>query len=135
MNYTIQPFQKKIKKPWGSEIIYTHSDSPYTGKILHVRAGCQLSFQYHDKKQETVCLYSGEAILWLEDATGKIQKLPMIMHYGYVVFPMQKHRIIAIQDTVVLESSLPERGITFRIEDDYNRTDENEASRSQENRG
>ena len=49
----------KVTKPWGHETIWALSDR-YVGKILHINAGHELSVQYHNKKDETIYLLSGE---------------------------------------------------------------------------
>jgi mannose-6-phosphate isomerase len=42
----------RIEKPWGEEEIIV--DTPnYRIKIIHVKAGCRLSKQYHNEKEET----------------------------------------------------------------------------------
>src|SRR5690348_5407816 len=56
---------RRVDKPWGYEIIWAHTDH-YVGKILHVNAGHQLSVQYHNQKDETVHLLSGEMIYWVK---------------------------------------------------------------------
>ncbi len=50
-----------VPKPWGHETIWAHTDR-YVGKVLHIRAGHALSVQYHDRKDETIHLLSGEMI-------------------------------------------------------------------------
>src|SRR5512132_1564402 len=49
----------RVPKPWGHETIWAQSDR-YVGKILHINAGQELSVQYHNRKDETVYLLSGE---------------------------------------------------------------------------
>lgn len=134
-DFSLVPHQQKVKKPWGYEIHYTPPDFPHTGKILFVEAGKKPSFQYHDEKEETICLYSGKALIWLENSQGKIEKIPMELQKGYVVKPFQKHRVEALEDAYFLEASSPETGTTVRLEDDYKRPDETEDVREQKNRG
>lgn len=43
---------REVSKPWGSELWFAHTDQ-YAGKILRVRAGCRLSVQFHEEKDET----------------------------------------------------------------------------------
>ena len=52
----------KVEKPWGHELVWARSDR-YVGKILHVKAGHILSLQYHNFKDETMHVLSGELIL------------------------------------------------------------------------
>lgn len=132
MEYPTQPFLQRIEKPWGFELIYTPDTLGYTGKILMVKAGCKLSFQYHDQKVETLCLFSGKALIWLENSEREIEKIIMVPMNGYTVAIGQKHRIEALEDSYVLESSLPETGTTFRVEDDFQRPDETEQLRSEQ---
>ena len=124
------PFGQEIKKPWGKEIIITHPQLERVGKIIFVNAGSKLSLQYHDQKEETLVLFSGQAIIWLENDQGKIEKFNMMLKKGYLIRPNQKHRVEAVKDSVIFEVSSPEAGNTFRIEDDYRRGTETEADRN-----
>ena len=119
--FTTKPYSKKIPKPWGYEIIFTPSNLKRVGKILYVKKGHRLSLQYHNKKEETLCLISGKAKIWLENSQGKILHLPMKPKIGYTILSGQKHRIEAIEDSYITEVSSLETGQTFRIEDDYGR--------------
>ena len=53
---------RKIEKPWGSELIWAHTDK-YVAKILTISPGQKLSRQYHEKKAETIYVSSGTLIL------------------------------------------------------------------------
>src|SRR5688500_9418241 len=53
-----------VPKPWGHETIWAKTDR-YVGKILHIKAGHALSVQYHNRKDETVYLLSGELKYWV----------------------------------------------------------------------
>ena len=117
-------YSTKINKPWGYEIIFTPPDSPVTGKILHLNQGAKFSYQYHDKKEETLCLLKGEAKIIIEG-----QEFKMEPQKGYLIKPMVKHRCQGITDCDILEASTKEEGQTVRIEDDYQRGTETEESR------
>ena len=134
-SFTTSTFQQRIAKPWGEEIIYTPNHTKMTGKILHVNAGARLSLQYHEKKQETLTLFSGRAILWIENSSGEIEKISMEPLYGYTVQPHQKHRIEAIENSIILEASTAEQGTTIRIDDDYGRKEETDEIRKSPDRG
>lgn len=131
----MKPFQLKVEKPWGYELILTPPESPVTGKILHLNAGCRFSLQYHDKKKETLTLIFGQALLILEDENGKLQEIKMEPKKGYFIKPLQKHRAKGITDCDILEASTREEGNTVRIEDDYARGTETEEMRKLPNRG
>ena len=133
--YNVVPFQKRIEKPWGYEIIYTPDTALAVGKIIHVNAGKRLSLQYHDEKIETLCLIEGKAKITLLGKDGATVELPMEFGKGYFVQKGQTHRVAAITDIVFVESSTPEVGNTFRIEDDNNRANETEIIRKTQNRG
>ena len=53
-----------VPKPWGHETIWAKTDR-YVGKIIHIKAGHALSVQYHNRKDETVYLLSGELKYWV----------------------------------------------------------------------
>lgn len=134
-NFSVTGFSKKIIKPWGEELIYTPDSLDRTGKILSVKKGFRLSFQYHEQKEETLCLFSGSALLWLENHEGEVEKISMSLNHGYTVIVGQKHRIEATENSIILEVSSKETGTTVRVEDDYNRSDETDNIRSKPNRG
>ncbi|OGF69607.1 hypothetical protein A3C75_01895 [Candidatus Giovannonibacteria bacterium RIFCSPHIGHO2_02_FULL_44_31] len=129
-----KPFQEKIIKPWGKEIIFTPKELGRTGKILSIRSKKRLSFQYHDNKEETLCLFSGSVLLLIENDDSKLQKINMEPQKGYTILPKQKHRLEALEDSIVLEISSQEKGNTIRLKDDYNRGTETEDERNKPNR-
>jgi mannose-6-phosphate isomerase-like protein (cupin superfamily) len=110
---------KKIDKPWGYELIWAHTDR-YVGKVLHIREGESLSYQYHRVKDETICLLSG--ILDLEiEVDGERKVLRLEPEDCFHITPRMKHRMIAIEECDVLESSTPELEDVVRLEDRYGR--------------
>jgi len=135
VNFSVIPFFEKIDKPWGYEIIYTPKHAPATGKILHVFAGKRLSLQYHDEKIETLCLIDGEAEITLTNEEGKEIQIKMEKNKGYFVKPGQIHRVTAMTDMTFIESSTPESGNTFRLQDDSSRPTETEEMRNEDGRG
>lgn len=135
MEFTIQPHHQKIEKPWGYEILYTPEGLSYTGKVLVVKSGKRSSIHYHETKRETLCLFSGNVLLWIEDENGEIKKISMEPFQGYTVQPGQKHRYEAIQESFIMEASEPEKGTTVRVEDDFERPDETDELRKEEGRG
>jgi mannose-6-phosphate isomerase-like protein (cupin superfamily) len=130
----LSPFYRRIEKPWGSEVIWAESGS-YTGKLLNLRAGHRLSLQYHDEKLETQCLLSGRALLIIDVPNGEFLEMEMTVGTGYTIEPYRTHRLAAIDDSVVIEVSTPERGTTVRVQDDYCRPNESESIRALPNRG
>lgn len=116
--FTNEPFQARVAKPWGHELIFTPADKPYCGKLLHVEAGKRLSLQVHDEKAETITLLHGEALLLCDNAAGELEEIHMAPLVGYSNIPGQRHRLIAITDCDFLEASTPETGATYRLDDD-----------------
>lgn len=129
--FTTKPHYQKVNKPWGYEIILVPPESPATGKILHLDDGKRFSLQYHDKKIETLTLFSGEAYIILEDEKGKMNKIEMEENKGYFIRPFQKHRCQGIRDCLIFEASTREEGKTVRLEDDYGRGTETEKARKE----
>jgi mannose-6-phosphate isomerase len=113
-----------IPKPWGREIILTEPNLPYTGKIAFTLAIHRWSLQYHDQKTETITLLSGKANLTIGATLETLETFDMISSTGYTIKPNTIHRFTAITDCVTVEVSTPERGTTFRLEDDYQRGNE-----------
>lgn len=94
-------FQKRTNKKWGYEVIYSPKALGVVGKVMFLKKGESISFQYHAKKKEVLCLLSGRAILWMENKCGKLDKVFMKLRYGYYIEPRQKHRIRAVRSSVI----------------------------------
>jgi mannose-6-phosphate isomerase len=111
----------RVDKPWGHELIWAHTDR-YVGKLLHVRAGHVLSCQYHERKDETMHVLSGEVILRLWDKPDA-EPHERRMHVGDSVHvtPGTIHSIEAVVDSDVLEASTPELDDIVRLSDRYGR--------------
>lgn len=132
---TTSPYIKRIEKPWGHELHWTPEGKPYMGKILHIQGGCRISLQIHEKKLESWYLLSGKAkVLW-DNEKGELVETELQSGYGYSCVVGQRHRLIGITDCDILEVSTPEIGTTYRLEDDYKRSDETEDMRKSSNRG
>ena len=63
----------RVEKPWGHELIWARTDR-YVGKVLHVKAGHVLSCQYHNLKDETMHVLSGELVLRLGRGKGLVER-------------------------------------------------------------
>ncbi len=133
--FTNEPFSQRVEKPWGYELLFTPPHLAYAGKLLHVHRGRRLSLQYHDEKSETIMLLKGRAQLQADGVDGKLETIDMQIGKGYSNVPGQRHRLVAIEDSDFVEASTPERGTTFRIEDDAGRGHETQEMRTRDNRG
>lgn len=110
----------RVDKPWGHELIWAKTDR-YVGKILHIKAGEALSLQYHRVKDETIMVLSGR-LRFEHFADGES---PTATELGprepFHITPGLRHRMIAIEDTDVLEVSTTELDDVVRLEDRYGR--------------
>jgi len=111
----------RVEKPWGYEIHWAKTDR-YVGKIIHINKGHALSLQYHNKKDETILLWSGKLLFEIQQ-DGELQKLEVTPGERFHVTPGTVHRMTAIEDCDVVEVSTPELDDVVRIEDRYGRSD------------
>jgi len=122
---------KIVKKPWGKEIWINYrkgenigeEEKPYVMKKLYINKGTKTSFQYHKEKKETNFLIKGKVEAWFESSPGFIDKKILSEGAIWSIPPMKKHRIITLEDVILLESSTPEVDDVIRIEDDTLRGD------------
>ena len=112
--------QGRIDKPWGYELRWAITDR-YLGKIIHVNAGHKLSLQYHERKDESIFVLSGELDLVLEDDGGELRTHRLRAGESARVHPGRRHRFVAPVDVELVEVSSPEIDDVVRLEDDYGR--------------
>ena len=110
-----------VEKPWGYELIWAHTDR-YVGKVLHIKRGESLSYQYHRVKDETIRLLSGSMDMDLE-TDGVKSRVRLKPGECLHIVPGMRHRMIAVEDCDVLEVSTPELDDVVRLEDRYGRAD------------
>ena len=60
----------RVDKPWGYELRFVRTDR-YAGKLLFIKAGSQLSLQYHEVKDEAFYVQSGSLDLVLGRGAGQ----------------------------------------------------------------
>ena len=112
---------KRVDKPWGYEIIWAHTDR-YVGKVLHINAGHALSVQYHNRKDETVYLLSGEMKYWVKlEGDGELRDVRLSVGQAFRITPGTVHYMEAVTDCDVLEASTPELDDFVRMQDRYGR--------------
>ena len=137
-----------VPKPWGHETIWAKTDR-YVGKIIHVKAGHALSVQYHNRKDETVYLLSGELKYWVQTShtqgsapyapgphrtagTGEtpaaarspipdMTDVRLRVGDAFRVTPGTIHYMEAVTDCDILEVSTPELDDVVRLKDRYGR--------------
>jgi mannose-6-phosphate isomerase-like protein (cupin superfamily) len=110
-----------VPKPWGHETIWAVTDR-YVGKVLHIRAGHSLSVQYHERKDETIHLLSGEMIYRVADRAGaELRDVRLKLGESYRNMPGTVHQMEALTDCDVLEASTPDLDDVVRLSDRYGR--------------
>lgn len=117
---------KVVVKPWGKEVWINYrkdesvgyEEKRYVMKKLYIDKGTKTSFQYHLKKVETNFLISGSVEAWFETEPGYIEKKVLSNGAIWSIPAGTKHRIITLEDVVLIESSSPEVDDVVRIEDD-----------------
>jgi len=131
-DFDVEPYVKRIEKPWGYELHWVRAGEPYMGKVEHINAGARLSLQVHDQKQESWLLIHGQARAIWENSKGELVETELRPGQGYSTKIGQKHRLQGITDCDIVEVSTPEAGTTWRLEDDYERPDETPEERRKE---
>jgi mannose-6-phosphate isomerase-like protein (cupin superfamily) len=115
-----QPAQR-VEKPWGFEVWFAITDR-YAGKLIHINAGEQLSLQFHERKDESLLVLSGDLELELEDADGRLVVHRLRPGQCERIEPHQRHRMGAPDSAVELcEVSTPELDDVVRLQDRYGR--------------
>jgi mannose-6-phosphate isomerase len=109
-----------VPKPWGEERIFAET-ARYAGKIILIRAGESLSYQYHNRKEETIHVLDG--ILSLEVARDDERAdLELTAGETFHVEPGTRHRMYARNaDCLLVEVSTPELDDVVRLSDRYGR--------------
>lgn len=108
-------YPQRIEKPWGYELIWADTEH-YAGKILHIRAGEQLSLQYHEHKDETVYVLAGTMLVAVDGMTTR-----MVGGMSCRIHPQQRHRMTALSTCDVLEASTAQLQDVVRLADRYGR--------------
>lgn len=108
-----------VTKPWGYELVWARTDR-YVGKILHIEAGQVLSLQYHEKKDETIHVLSGEIVFRVQ-AGEELTERRMVAGESYHIAPPTIHQMEAVTTADLLEVSTPEVEDVVRLKDRYGR--------------
>ena len=122
---------KVVHKPWGREVWINYrkgenigdEDKPYVMKKLYILKNTKTSFQYHKKKTETNFLIKGKVEAWFESKPGQIDTKILEAGSIWSIPPNIKHRIITLEDVILIEASTPEVDDVIRIADDTLRGD------------
>ena len=122
----------KVVKPWGHEVWINGQHPCYALKEIFIKAGTKTSLQYHNFKQETNVLFQGTAKLHYlanpqipndevkaaDTATVLIEPVSSVD-----VMPKTLHRLEAVTDILLYETSTPHLDDVVRVLDDSKRPD------------
>ena len=116
---------RRVPKPWGHEIVFAENER-YAGKILHVEPGHALSLQYHERKDETLYVLTGEVTLLVAadaEMDGKLEEVTLRAGDSYRIRPGVRHRMSVVAGVAcdLVEVSSPELDDVVRLEDRYGR--------------
>jgi len=115
--------KREVLKPWGREVIWAETKD-YVGKLLYINEGHKLSLQYHEQKEETILVISGELELTVS-GHAQLGMSTMRLSEGdtFHVTPGTIHRFSATLGTnvVLAEVSTNYLDDVVRLEDDYDR--------------
>ncbi len=111
---------REVSKPWGSELWFAHTER-YAGKILRVRAGCRLSVQFHEEKDETSYVLSGRVIVSQGDSAETMTTQELGPGESWRNQPRIIHTLEAVEDAEIIEVSTPQLEDVVRLEDRYGR--------------
>ena len=136
---------KKVKKPWGYEkwIADGIPNFKYALKEIFFKMGYKTSIQFHEFKEETNYVQSGEGIFYfsenhidvkkfqnheytkeeIENIIVNLQKIKLSPGVVIHVKPSTVHRVEAITDLTMIESSTVDLDDVFRLNDEWNRGD------------
>ena len=115
----------RVDKPWGYELRFVCTER-YAGKLIFIKAGQQLSLQYHETKDEAFLVHRGTLDLVLgRGAEQRVERLEA--GQSWHVVPGTVHRFRAVTDCELFEVSTPELDDVVRLEDDYGREGTSEA--------
>lgn len=110
---------QRTEKPWGYELLWAFTGQ-YAAKFLHVNENHALSLQKHEYKHETMCVISGLVQLEIQ-VEGRSSVVILSPGESFHIPAGTVHRLSAIVDSDVVETSTPELDDVVRLADDYGR--------------
>jgi len=114
---------RRVEKPWGHELIWALTDD-YCGKILFIKAGESLSLQFHREKDESWLIHSGRAQIEMGRPGDKTPNSEVVgPGAAFRMRPGTIHRVLALEDTTIIEVSTPQLEDVVRLEDRYGRVE------------
>jgi mannose-6-phosphate isomerase-like protein (cupin superfamily) len=106
-------------QPWGKETLVACTET-YTGKVLERYAsGQRAGLQYHEFRDETFFLYSGEAYVYYDGGDGQIVKQAMVPGQSFHIPAGIVHSVESIGYSVMFEASHPDNTPSVPVEAAY----------------
>ena len=127
----------QVSKPWGHELWFNEGHPACCLKELFIRAGNRTSLQYHERKEETILVFSGRMRLVFKEDDGVENDAVSAEHLGKTALsplsavhvpPRTLHRFEAVTDLLMYEASTPHLDDIIRVQDDTARPDGRVAS-------
>lgn len=112
----------EITHEWVHELIIAQTDT-YLGKILTYKPGDKPALQYHEHKDESFYLVSGEGWVDYDAGDGNLTRIQMFPGMAFRVPPGAVHSFTALTNCVVFEVSTPHFDDRVRVEGQYGRRD------------
>lgn len=122
----------KVVKPWGHELWINGQHPCYALKEIFIKAGTKTSLQYHNFKQETNVLFQGTAKLHYKSnaqiANDQVKDSDITTtniepESSVDVVPKTLHRLEAVTNILLYETSTPHLDDVVRVMDDSKRPD------------
>jgi hypothetical protein len=120
----------KVDKPWGHELWINGQHPHYALKKIYLKAGSKTSLQYHNLKQETNVLFDGRTKLHFKNNeavknddvdSSDLSQVELGPISSIDVVPGILHRLEAITDILLYETSTPHLDDVVRVADDSKR--------------
>lgn len=112
---------RRTDKPWGHEELFALVDGRFCGKALHVNRGHALSLQYHEQKEEVISVQSGRLRVEVGRHEDDLEAFDLEPGESIHLLAFTRHRVTALEDSVLLEASTTELTDVVRLEDRYGR--------------
>jgi mannose-1-phosphate guanylyltransferase len=115
---TVTP--QRIEKPWGWELWWGKTRD-FVGKTLFLKKDKRFSLQYHVIKEEVIFVQSGKVRLWTAPRGGELVESTLNAGDALHVEPGRLHRMMALEDSMLLEVSTSFLWDVVRVADDFGR--------------
>ncbi|MBD0289903.1 MAG: cupin domain-containing protein [Thermoleophilia bacterium] len=112
----------RVDKPWGYELVFADTEH-YSGKLLFIRAGEELSLQFHREKDEVIFVHEGRIELAIGETPTSLRAEEVGPGQAFRFRPGTVHRWRALEDSIILEASTPHLDDVVRLDDRYGRAE------------